>query len=246
MPPSVSDNAFFSDLSYDMLGSEDKSERIRKINEKAKGTGFQVDRKHSDRDVLTLVNPTTDEIVVTHRGTSLSRPKDIRADWEIMLGKTGDSSKFIKRTNRTRKALAAHPDKDAYLTGHSLAGRSVTTSMLLSKDIRDRVLGADTFNAGTTLFEDSAVRKLDAEEKKIVEKKLTHHRTRNDIISAPMVTQKPIGTVKTYREKPDENVKRSKEVASGIGLGIVRPEKAYHAHKLFHFYNPKKYLPSKA
>ena len=241
MPPTRADNAFFSELSYDMLGSERKDKRVRRINKRAKKTGFKVDNKHSNRDILTLVNDTTNEVVVTHRGTDPSRLKDLKADWDIMLGKTGDSSKFIKRTNRTRKALAAHPDKTAYLTGHSLGGRSATTSMLLSKEVRDRVKSANTFNSGTTLFEDSAVSKLPEEEKELVDKKLTHHRTRNDIISAPMVTQKPLGTVKTYREKPDEDSKKTKEVAEGIGLGVTLPHVAYHAHKLFHFYDPKKY-----
>ena len=54
--PSKAQRAMFSEQTYEMLGKGGKQKRVDKINENIRKTGYKVDKEHSNRDILTLVN----------------------------------------------------------------------------------------------------------------------------------------------------------------------------------------------
>lgn len=117
MPVSRADGALFSEVSYDMLGDKSKDKRVKKINKKISKTGFEVDKKHSGRDVLTLYNPKTNEVHIAHRGTDPTRWKDLRADVAIATGKTKHNKEFKKRHKKTEQALDQYPSAKATGSG---------------------------------------------------------------------------------------------------------------------------------
>ena len=246
MPVGRSEAALFAEQTYGMVGKEGKGKRIKNINKNIAKTGFEVDRKNSNKDVVTYVNHETKEVHIAHRGTDTSgnrTAQDLHSDFKIAIGKTKKDKHFKTRTKHTENGLAAHPEYTATASGHSLGGKSLTTTMATNSTVRERVLRADTFNAGATIFKEKEMQVLDKEEKSELKNKMVHHRTKNDAVSMSMVTNKPIGTVRTYKEKTDKNPDQTQETSAGIGDAITSGNSSavLHSHKMEHFYDKKQY-----
>ncbi len=235
-----SDAALFADETYNMLGGDTKAKRVKGINRRIKKTGYVVDRKNSGRDVLTLVNPETKAVHVAHRGTDLRRFDDLKADLGIAYGATKNRKQFQNRTKKTEKALQQYPDYDATLSGHSYGGTSVYRTLItLPEEARVKIKDAQTFNAGATIFKEAD--DLDEDAKKELADKITHHRVTGDLVSASMKVNKPIGKLKTYREKPKSFVNMVTDVALGQIPYVNLTRGVLNAHHMEHFYDKTKY-----
>ena len=100
MTEDVSHQARFSEATYRMLESGNADQRIARINSDLEDTGYVVDRKHSNRNILTLRNETDGKSVIAVRGTDTSGKKtgiDIMADVQYALGLSNHSNEFRKR-----------------------------------------------------------------------------------------------------------------------------------------------------
>jgi hypothetical protein len=246
MPVSRSESALFAEQTYEMVGKGGKARRINRINKNIEKTGFTVDREHSGRDVVTYVNPNTQQVHVSHRGTDTSGKRtaqDLHSDFKIAIGQTKKDAHFKTRTKQTVAGLEAYPDFSATASAHSLGGKSITTSMATNKYVRDRITRADTFNSGATIFKEKEMQVLDKEARGELQNKMVHHRTKNDIVSASMVVNKPLGKVRTYKEKTDANPEQTRITSEGLGEALMMGNSMdiLHSHKMDHFYNKKKY-----
>ena len=66
----------------------------------------------------------------------------------------------------------------------------------------------------------------------ILDQKVIHHRTTDDIVSKPFEINVPFGQVQTYKTQP-----MSTKIKVPLKLaGLFNTANAYHAHKLDHFY----------
>ena len=247
MPVSRSEAALFAEQSYNMTGKGGKTRRINRINKNIEKTGFIVDREHSGRDVVVFHNPNTRELHIAHRGTDLLGRRaiqDLQSDISVVLGTTRKDAHFKTRTKQTVAGLEAYPDHRATASGHSLAGKSLITSMVTNADVRNRITRADTFNAGATLFKEKEMKVLDKEARDELQNKMVHHRTKDDIISASMLVNKPLGVIKTYKTKKQFGKEEQiKEASSGLGDALPKGDREamVHAHTMDHFYNKTKY-----
>ena len=159
MTENVSHQARFSEATYRMLESGNKDQRIARINDDLKDTNYVVDRKHSNRDILTLRNETDGKSVVAVRGTDTSGKKsglDVMSDIQYALGISNHSNEFRKRRNRIKNALKDTDENDKIiLTGHSLGGGLIKHSISNSNQIRRRVIDngeVHTFNSASHPF----------------------------------------------------------------------------------------------
>ena len=89
-------------------------------------------------------------------------------------------------------------DRDYSMSSHSLGGSILIDTLARSKSIRQRVNTAHTFNAGySKMFHDS-IPALDKQEQKELNKKVSHHRVKGDIVSAHMNKQVAFGNLAEY------------------------------------------------
>lgn len=245
--PSKAQRALFSEQTYEMLNKGGKQRRVDKINDNIKKTGYMVDKEHSNRDILTLVNDKQKEVHVSHRGTDITGKKttrDLGADLSIALGKTRDDKNFKKRRKDTERALKAYPDHKASGSGHSYGGASITSTMASNKYVRKRMTGGvDTFNAGATIFGQRELQNLDKEGKQEMKKAMTHNRTENDIVSASFGINRPLGKVVVHKEKKTGDP-LLEQASTPAGLGSLLTGNAgavLSAHSLHHFYDKSKF-----
>ena len=239
MPMNRSDAALFSAETYNMLGSDSKVKRIKKINKRIAKTGYEVNRKHSNRDILTLVNPETNSVHIAHRGTNITTPDDLSADLSIATGTTKDNKLFKNRTKKTENALDAFPEHYASLSGHSLGGTSAYRSLLASSKVRERIESGFTFNMGATVVKD--LPELSKDDTAKLKSTLTHHRVSGDPVSASTTVQKPIGKVRTYRPKSKTFTETVTDVALGNIPFLNLTRDGLNNHRLDHFYDSTKY-----
>ena len=150
-----------SKATYAMLGSKNKTERIREANAVMVGTGFKVIDVLSSRDILYLINDDLKEVIIAHRGTDVSGFKtapDLKSDFLIAMGQEEQGKQFKKRTSRTKNLMKEVPDDyKVWLSGHSYGGSSVNEALKNSKYTADRVDGVSTFNAGFSPFSKKGV-----------------------------------------------------------------------------------------
>ncbi len=246
MPVSRSDAALFAEQTYNMVEKGGKTKRISRIDANIAKTGFKVSREHSNRDVVTYVNDKTNEIHIAHRGTDTSGKRtaqDLHSDFKIAIGQTKKDAHFKQRTKMTNNAIDAFPTASVTASGHSLGGKSLTTTMATNKNVRDRITRADTFNSGATVFKEKEMQVLDSQSREELQNKMVHHRTKNDIVSAGMVAKKPLGKVRTYKEKTDKNPEQTRETSAGLGKALMLGDTTdiLHSHKMEHFYDKSKY-----
>ena len=79
--------------------------------------------------------------------------------------------------------MRREPEKEYYLTGHSLGGSIITNALASSPSILRNVKKAYTFNTGTSIpFEASL--KPRKENVTMLNEKLHHYKTKADIVSA--------------------------------------------------------------
>lgn len=224
-----------SKATYEMLGSKNKTERLKSADEVMEGTGFRSVGVLSNRDVLYLVNDDKKEIIIAHRGTDVSGFKtspDLNNDYLLALGQEEQSKEFNKRKNKTKLLVRDTPDDyKIFLSGHSAGGSSVNESLKGSKLIRDKVAGVATFNAGFSPFSKKGVGKTTAEK---LYDKVIHYRTVDDVVSSSVKLNKPFGKVVEYKPKESVIMKIGKAIPSPL-QPIFLTRSLLNTHKLDNF-----------
>ena len=89
-------------------------------------------------------------------------------------------------------------DTDYTMSGHSLGGSIALNTVSQSKSIRDRVKKVDVFNPGYTKSFNESI-KVDKPVKRQLDKKVTVHRVKGDIVSAHANKETAFGAVAEYK-----------------------------------------------
>ncbi len=241
----VKNYAKLSEGTYEM-GEKGKSraERISAINKQVEGTGFSVvdDKKYSNPNMTTYKNEETGEIHVAHRGTHVGGRKglkDIRNDIAIGLGLTKIDPRFRRRTKATERVVKDLQPEKFTMSAHSLGGHTMQHAIANSKKVRKNLTEAHSFNSAANPVLNADLQ-VSAKDKKELDKKVTHHRIRGDVVSAGFNVSVPFGKVKKYSVPHDE--KRGKGLVDKIVrksplLNTVKQltSKALHSHHIDHF-----------
>jgi hypothetical protein len=93
-----------------------------KAAEMVAADGYTVDAELSNRNRTTFFNPATRQAVVAFRGTHITNPSDLFADYLIATGRTGLSTRFATSASVVRKANKKYGQDNVTVTGHSLGG----------------------------------------------------------------------------------------------------------------------------
>jgi hypothetical protein len=121
--------------------------------------------------------------VISVKGTDPSSKSDILSDIQLALGLHKSNIQFRQRKNEIKNIMRRDPDKEYYLTGHSLGGSIVTNALSSSPSILRNVKKSYTFNSGSSpAFE--AMLKPRKENVTMLNEKLEHYKTKADVISA--------------------------------------------------------------
>ena len=222
-----------------------RAERISQVNEFVKDTGFSVldDKKYSNPNMTTYKNDKTGEIHVAHRGTHIGGRKglkDVRNDISIGLGLTKIDPRFRRRTKATERVVKDLQPQKFTMSGHSLGGGTVKYAIANSRTIRKNLHSAETFNSAANPILHSDLQ-VSAKDKKELDKKVTHHRIKGDLVSIGFNSSVPFGKVKKYSIKHDEESGKglvNKIVKSSPVLSKVSQltSKALHVHRIDHFH----------
>ena len=141
---------------------------------------FYVNYGLSNRGVM--VAERGNQRVISVKGTDPSSKSDILSDLQLALGLHKSNIQFRQRKNEIKNIMRREPDKEYYLAGHSLGGSIITNALSSSPSILRNTKKAYTFNSGGTgAFE--AMLKPRKENTTMLNEKLEHHKTKQDIIS---------------------------------------------------------------
>jgi hypothetical protein len=156
-----------------------KATVISAINELPKD--FYVNYGLSNRGIM--VAERGNQRVISVKGTSPTSKSDILSDLQLALGLHKSNIQFRQRKNEIKNIMKRDPNKEYYLTGHSLGGSIITNALASSPSILRNVKKAYTFNSGgTPAFE--MMLKPRKENVTMLNEKLEHHKTKADVISS--------------------------------------------------------------
>ena len=230
------EGAIFSELTYEMLNKKNQQSSIDSINSSLQERGlndWEAKREFSNKDIVTYYNDKDKRVVISHRGTDVTGKKtrsDIGADFLLGLGMEGHSKRFNARKNKTESIVKAMPDDyDLYLSGHSYGGGSVGYALEHSKPIRERTIKARLYNGAVSPLH--LQKGISKNTKKQLDNIVTHHRTRNDIVSKPHTERLRYGKLKNQDTSLSSITKFIPKKVSKVFDTL----EAYHAHKLDHF-----------
>jgi len=230
------EGAIFSELTYEMLNRQNQQSAIDEINKELQNRGlgdWEARREYSNKDMVTYYNDKDKRVNISHRGTDVTGKKtrsDIGADFLLGLGMEEHSKRFNARKNKTENIVKSMPDDyDLYLSGHSYGGGSIGYSLEHSKPLRERVIKARLYNGAVSPLhlQKSVSKKV----KNKLDNIVTHHRTRNDIVSAPHTQNLRYGKLKTQDTSLSSITKFIPKKLSQVFDTL----EGYHAHKLDHF-----------
>ena len=150
-------------------------------------------------------------------------------------------SAYASSMNRISRSECAAPqkqseskqletDSDGFMSGHSLGGSTAYYSVMSNKLIGDRIKRLDTYNLGRSPFQSI---KVSEKRRKMLAAKITHHRTKGDVVSASAMVNRPEGRIKSYPPKSTKASKAKSLAAKAAGFGMTYA--ALHNHTLEHF-----------
>jgi dienelactone hydrolase len=172
----------------------------KKASRRLSKFGYELDKKNTDKDVLTAKKG-DNNIHINYSGTNIRNPRDIISDAALATGVQRLNPQFKERRQKTRDIMRQYGDnKDYTMSGHSLGGSIALNTVSQSKSIRDRVKKVDVFNPGYTLPFHNSI-KVDKPIKRELDKKVTLHRTKGDIVSAYANKDTAFGAVAEYTNK---------------------------------------------
>lgn len=178
-------------------GTGKKAEQ--KINKRLEGTDYELGKLK--RGVASFKNKKDGHIAVSVKGTDIKSTSDLLSDVKLGLGFSGHDKQFKSRQKQIKKIYKDNPDVDKYLSGHSLGGSIVTSTLVNSKSIRDNTKKAHVYNPGyTPAFHNELSKNLTKDDKKELNSKILNHHIKSDPISEAL-NAKRIGRIKKYDEK---------------------------------------------
>ena len=195
--PKVNEAAKIAQIHYIYQQRPNKERADNFAKRKLGRLGYELDSSNTDKDVLTAKRG--DNIHINYTGTNIESPRDILSDAALAVGLQSKNKQFSDRRKKTRDIMRQYgDDKDYSLGGHSLGGSIALNTMKESKSIRDRVSKVHVFNPGITpLFNNSI--KVDKSIKKELDKKVTIHRVKGDIVSAHANKEVSFGQLAEYK-----------------------------------------------
>ena len=214
------------------------------------GIDYEVVPEWTDRNITTYRNKTDPKKVhISHKGTqfqSSTGSKDVISDLKIALGFGNYDPHVRRRKKRTERVIKNLNPSELTMSGHSLGGMSLNHTIGKSKKVREKLLQADTFNPGSSFVFNNDLKLSERAKKELKEIPITHHRTRNDIVSKGLKEDNfgvPFGQLKEYKLRPTKYEKEHNEIHSK-GLKEKKDldkmnfgSKALYAHSLHHFSN---------
>ena len=169
----------------------------KKASRRLSKFGYELDKKNTDKDVLTAKKG--DNVHINYSGTNINNPRDIISDAALATGVQKINPQFKERRQKTRNIMRQYGDDNSYsLGGHSLGGSIALNTVGQSKSIRDRVKKVDVFNPGYTLPFHNSI-KVDKPIKRELDKKVTVHRVKGDLVSAYANKDTAFGAVAEYK-----------------------------------------------
>ena len=203
MSPKVNEAAKIAQIHYIYQQRPNKERADNLAKRKLGRLGYELDSSNTDKDVLTAKRG--DNIHINYTGTNIESPRDILSDAALAVGLQSKNKQFSDRRKKTRDIMRQYgDDKDYSLGGHSLGGSIALNTMKESKSIRDRVKKVHVFNQGITpLFNNSI--KVDKPIKKELDKKVTIHRVKGDIVSAHANKEVSFGQLAEYKHEDKDS-----------------------------------------
>lgn len=142
---------------------------------------FYINYGLSNRGVM--VAERGNQRVISVKGTDPKNKSDLLSDLQLALGLHKSNIQFRQRKNEIKNIIRREPNKEYYLTGHSLGGSIITNALASSPSILRNIKQAYTFNTGSSpAFE--AMLKPRKENETMFHEKIQHHKTKSDLISA--------------------------------------------------------------
>ena len=245
-----------AELSYEIGKTKVKkriANTIENVNDhlKDEDIDYEVVPEWTDRNITTYRNKTDPKkIHISHKGTqfaSSTTGKDVISDLKVALGLGNYDPHVRRRKKRTERIIKNLNPDQLTMSGHSLGGMTMNYTIGKSKKVREKLLQADSFNAGSSFAFNNDLKLSERTKKQLKEIPITHHRTRNDIVSKGLTEDKgfgvPFGTLKEYKLRPTKFEKQHDQIHSkGIkdkkDLDKMNfASKSLYAHSLHHFSN---------
>lgn len=159
-------------------------------------SGYHLNLGLSNSGVM-VVEGKDNKRVISVKGTQPTHGKDILSDIMLSTGMHKSNIQFRERKNEIKNIMRREPDKEYYLTGHSLGSSILAQSLASSPSIQRKTKKAYLFNQGSTpLFE--AMLKPRKEAIPVLEEKVEIHKYQGDPISK---SSGSIGTIFLHRGK---------------------------------------------
>jgi len=199
----MSESAKISNIHYIYQDRPNKQRANKMAKRKLGRIGYELDERNTDADVLTAKKG--NNVHINYSGTNIRNPRDIISDAALASGVQRINPQFKERRQKTRNIMRQYGDDNSYsLGGHSLGGSIAMNTVGQSKSIRDRVKKVDVFNPGYTLPFHQSI-KVDKPVKKELDKKVTVHRVKGDIVSAYANKDTAFGAVAEYTNKDNNS-----------------------------------------
>jgi len=199
----MSESAKISNIHYIYQDRPNKQRANKMAKRKLGRIGYELDERNTDADVLTAKKG--NNVHINYSGTNIRNPRDIISDIALATGVQRINPQFKERRQKTRNIMRQYGDDNSYsLGGHSLGGSIAMNTVGQSKSIRDRVKKVDVFNPGYTLPFHQSI-KVDKPVKKELDKKVTVHRVKGDIVSAYANKDTAFGAVAEYTNKDNNS-----------------------------------------
>lgn len=197
------DSAKITQAHYRYQVGLNKERQDKEVQKKLKNIGYNLDKKNTDKDVLTATKG--NNVHISFTGTNINSPRDILSDVALATGVQKYNPQFKQRRQKTRQIMREYGDDKEYtLSGHSLGGSIALDMMSRSKSIRDRVKTVHAFNPGYTLPFHNSIKPTDKKIKKELNNKINIHRVKQDIVSAYANNDTAFGNLFEYKH-PDKD-----------------------------------------
>ena len=198
----MGESAKISNIHYIYQDRPNKHRADKIVKRKLGRLGYELDSANSNKDVLTAKRG--NNVHINYTGTNINSPRDIISDVALATGAQRINPQFKERRQKTRSIMRQYGDDTDYtMSGHSLGGSIALNTVSQSKSIRDRVKKVDVFNPGYTKSFNESI-KVDKPVKRQLDKKVTVHRVKGDIVSAHANKETAFGAVAEYTHK-DKN-----------------------------------------
>ena len=170
----------------------------KKASRRLSKFGYELDKKNTDKDVLTAKRG--DNVHINYSGTNIRNPRDIISDAALATGVQRLNPQFKERRQKTRNIMRQYGDDNSYsLGGHSLGGSIALNTLSQSKSIRDRTNVAHVFNPGYTLPFHQSIKPTDKKVKRQLNDKVNIHRVKGDLVSAHANKETAYGNLFEYK-----------------------------------------------